>query len=92
MTKTLTRFKSHHLASSFHPVSTTIKYPDNEAVTVKSTYFSYNFFLNFYNLYLYFITYCYTVFVGDFSSEGEKTFIEYSDERGTIRLDFLTVI
>jgi len=25
----------------------------------------------------------------DFSSEGEKLFIEYSDERGTVRLDFL---
>lgn len=29
--------------------------------------------------------------LGDFSSEGEKQFIEYSDERGTIRLDFLSV-
>ena len=28
---------------------------------------------------------------GDFSSEGEKQFIEYSDERGTVRLDFLWV-
>ena len=28
---------------------------------------------------------------GDFSSEGEKQFIEYSDERGTVRLDFLRV-
>ncbi|KAL9975156.1 hypothetical protein ACROYT_G012282 [Oculina patagonica] len=28
---------------------------------------------------------------GDFSSEGEKQFIEYSDERGTIRLDFLSI-
>lgn len=28
---------------------------------------------------------------GDFSSEGVKQFIEYSDERGTVRLDFLWV-
>lgn len=28
---------------------------------------------------------------GDFSSEGVKQFIEYSDERGTVRLDFLWI-
>lgn len=28
---------------------------------------------------------------GDFTSEGEKQFIEYSDEQGTIRMDFLWI-
>ena len=28
---------------------------------------------------------------GDFTSDGEKQFIEYSDEHGTIRMDFLWV-
>ncbi|CAH3044926.1 unnamed protein product, partial [Porites lobata] len=28
---------------------------------------------------------------GDFSSEGEKLFIEYSDEHGIIRIDLLKV-
>ena len=29
--------------------------------------------------------------LGDFSSDGAKLFIEYSDEQGTVRIDFLSV-
>lgn len=77
--RTLTRLNSHRhqLASSFRQGCTAIEFADNKAVADKITDF--------------FIVYSYASSIGDFSSEGEKTFIEYSDEKGTIRLDFLTV-